>query len=318
MPFDLKQPDAVFWVFTAMVAGLLFVAAVILAVLTWLHRDVSAVWRTYRSWLVLAPLAYAAVYFGRVPTIALFTLFAVLGFKEFARATGLDDDWWMSGAGYAVVLAAGIIALLRNPYTGMPGWYNLYMALPVYAITLVVLIPILRNRVEGQVRMMSLTIMGSIFIGWMFLHLALLADRPQAVGSLLFLLLAVELNDVAAFTFGKALGGSGRHLLRWRISPRKTWEGAISAVAVSMILPWLLRFALPPYFGAAQLLLTGLIVGVGGQLGDLSISLIKRDVGIKDMGRLIPGHGGMLDRTDSLIYTAPLFLHLVRFCSPVG
>jgi phosphatidate cytidylyltransferase len=79
-----------------------------------------------------------------------------------------------------------------------------------------------------------------------------------------------------------------------------------------MLLPWVLRFSFP-HFGTLQLVLTGLIVGVGGQLGDLSISVIKRDIGIKDMGVTIPGHGGVLDRIDSLIYTVPLFMHMVDF-----
>ena len=104
----------------------------------------------------------------------------------------------------------------------------------------------------------------------------------------------------------------GKHPLRSIISPKKTWEGALGAFAFSMLLPWLLRFSLPG-FGPRELLLTGLIVGVGGQLGDLSISVIKRDVGIKDMGATIPGHGGVLDRIDSLVYAAPLFFHMVRF-----
>ncbi|HSY18162.1 MAG TPA: phosphatidate cytidylyltransferase, partial [Candidatus Acidoferrales bacterium] len=94
--------------------------------------------------------------------------------------------------------------------------------------------------------------------------------------------------------------------------PKKTWEGATGALAVSMLLPWLLHFSFP-HFGTTQLILTGLIVGVGGQLGDLAISIIKRDIGIKDMGAGIPGHGGILDRIDSLIYVAPLFFHMTNF-----
>jgi phosphatidate cytidylyltransferase len=104
----------------------------------------------------------------------------------------------------------------------------------------------------------------------------------------------------------------GRHPLRSEISPNKTWEGALGALAVSMVLPWLLRFSFP-FFGVTQLILTGLIVGIGGLLGDLSISVIKRDIGTKDMGAAIPGHGGILDRIDSLIYVAPLFMHMAGY-----
>ena len=79
-----------------------------------------------------------------------------------------------------------------------------------------------------------------------------------------------------------------------------------------MVLPWLVRFSFPE-FGWIELTLAGLIVGIGGQLGDLTISVIKRDIGIKDMGALIEGHGGVLDRVDSLIYVAPLFFHMARY-----
>ena len=143
----------------------------------------------------------------------------------------------------------------------------------------------------------------------MFGHLAFLANARHAYSYLLYLLFAVELNDVAAFTFGKLFG---RHPLRSNISPKKTWEGPIGALGVSLALPWVLRGTFP-HFQAWDCLLIGGIVGIGGQLGDLAISVIKRDLGIKDMGRAIPGHGGILDRIDSLIYVAPLFFHIVRF-----
>jgi phosphatidate cytidylyltransferase len=79
-----------------------------------------------------------------------------------------------------------------------------------------------------------------------------------------------------------------------------------------MVVPWLLWFSFPN-FDPLHLLLTGIIVGVGGQLGDLVISYIKRDIGIKDMGTVIKGHGGILDRVDSMIFVAPIFFHMVRW-----
>jgi phosphatidate cytidylyltransferase len=178
-----------------------------------------------------------------------------------------------------------------------------------YVVALILLIPIVRNEASGQLQKLSLAIVGFIYLGWMFGHLAFMTNASNAYGYLLYLVFATELNDVAAFTFGKLFG---KHPFRSNISPKKTWEGALGAFAVSMALPWVLRFSFP-FFRTTQLILTGLIVGIGGQLGDLAISVIKRDLGIKDMGAGISGHGGILDRIDSLIYTAPLFFHMARY-----
>jgi phosphatidate cytidylyltransferase len=285
---------------------------VILGFLRWgLKKELGPVWSTYRSWLVMAPIALAVVFAGRVPTIVGITLLAIFGFKEFARASGLYRDWWMTGAVYVGIITVGIASLMPHPRGNEPGtgWYGFFVAVPVFAIALILLIPILRNRARGELQRMSLAIVGFVYIGWMFGHLGFLANAANAYGFLCYIIFATELNDVAAFTFGRLFG---RHPLRSEISPRKTWEGALGAVAVSMVLPWLLRFSFP-FFGTWQLILTGLIVGIGGQLGDLSISLIKRDIGTKDMGATIPGHGGILDRIDSLIYVAPLFMHMAGY-----
>ncbi len=302
----------VFRLYVIIIGVLLALAGGALAFLTWgLKKDVRSIWATYKAWLVMAPLALGAIFAGRVPTIIFFCFLSAVGFKEFARATGLYRDWLMTGVVYLGIVALGITCAIHQP-NGLEqgeGWYGLFIVLPVYIIALILFVPIVRNRVQGQLQSMSLAILGFIYMGWMFCHLAFLANATNAYGYLLYVLFATEVNDVAAFTFGKLCGC---HPLRSNISPKKTWEGALSALAVSMLLPWLLRFSFP-YFGSAQLILAGLIVGVGGQLGDLSISVIKRDIGIKDMGAGIPGHGGILDRIDSLIYVAPLFFHMAGF-----
>jgi phosphatidate cytidylyltransferase len=299
----------IFRTYVLIVGGLLVFSGGVLATLDrGLRTNVQPIWVTYRGWLVMVPLVLGSVLLGRVSTIVGCTLVAILGLKEFARATGLYRDWWMTGCVYLATLAMAVVLLVPDPMSGKPGWFGLFTGLPVYAISLVLMVPILRNRIQGQLQMVSLAIVGFVYIGWMFGHLGFLANSTHAYGYLLYLILAVELNDVAGFTFGKVFG---RRKLCCQVSPAKTWEGALGALAVSMALPWVLGFSFP-HFGATQRLLTGLIVGLGAQLGDLSISVIKRDLGIKDMGASIPGHGGILDRIDSLIYVAPLFLRMVN------
>jgi len=221
----------------------------------------------------------------------------------------------MTGAVYAGIVAVGVASLISDPRSEEPGpgWYGLFVAVPAFAIALILLIPILRNRARGELQRISLAVVGFVYIGWMFGHLGFIANARDAYGFICYIIFATGLTDVAAFTFGKIFG---RHPLRSEISPNKTWEGALGALGVAMILPWLLRFSFP-FFGTWQLILTGLIIGIGGQLGDLSISVIKRDIGTKDMAATIPGHGGILDRIDSLIYAAPLFMHMVKYYYPL-
>jgi phosphatidate cytidylyltransferase len=292
------------------VGALLVGAGLLLAVLQLTTRkDLSGIWATYRGWWMITPAVALAFAVGRVGIIVGVILVSLQAFKELARATGLYRDRGLTMAVNIAIVGLGITALVYDPRKDIPGWYGMFMALPVYGIALIVTIPILRNRTEGQLQGIALSVLSLAYVGWMLQHLAFLANLPNSVGYLLYLVCAVQINDVAAFTFGRLFG---RSMFRSEISPNKTWAGALGALAVSMALPWLLRFAFP-HFGTTELLLTGLIVGVGGQLGDLTISFIKRDLGVKDMGAMIPGHGGLLDRVDSLTYVAPLFFHMVRW-----
>jgi phosphatidate cytidylyltransferase len=302
--------SGIFWTYVKIAIALLGGAGVALGILTYgFKREMRGIWRTYLGWLFMVPIILAVVFAGCEATIVGITLLALIGFKEFARATGLYDDWWMTGAVYLGIMAVAASSLVDDPLLDRPGWYGIFMTLPVYIVSLILMIPVIRNRAKGQLQHVALAILGFIYLGWMFSHVGFLANSPHAYGYLLFLILAVEGSDVAAFLAGKLFG---RRKLRPEISPNKTWGGSLGALAISMALPWLLRFSFP-HFGAPQLVLTGVIVGIGGQLGDLTISMIKRDVGVKDMGALIPGHGGLLDRIDSLIFVGPLFFHMVRW-----
>ncbi|MFT4605905.1 MAG: phosphatidate cytidylyltransferase [Rhodothermales bacterium] len=305
---DTQNP--ILWTYTVLILAAMGVGAIALLVLgPWLKKDISSAWDSYKGWLIMVPAVLAALWLGRTAIIVGLSILSLLGFREFARATGLHRHWWFTGVVYLAVFCLGLLELMEDPRTGMPGWYGLFMATPVFVIATLLTIPVFQNRVKGQLQLVSLSIVGFIYMGWMFGHLAFLANSFDFYGYVLFLVFAVQLNDVSAFAFGKAFG---KHPLRSEVSPNKTIEGSLGAFAVSMALPWIFHFTFP-HFGWPELVLTGLIVGIGGQLGDLTISMIKRDLGRKDMGALIPGHGGILDRMDSLIFVAPLFFHMVRW-----
>ena len=299
----------IFLTYVVIIGGLLAFAGGLLGILTLFGKNVAGVWKTYRGWLIMVPVLLGCIFLGRPAFIGGVTLLAMIGFKEFARATGLYDDWWLTGLVYLSILVLGIASYMPDPRQDFPGWYGLFTALPAYVIAAIVLVPILRNRAKGQLQQVALAIVGFLYFGWMFSHLGFLANATYAYGYILYLVFAVEINDVAAFTCGKLFG---KHKLRENISPNKTIEGSIGAVLISMGLPFLLWFSFP-HFEPWQLVLTGLIVGIGGQLGDLVISFIKRDIGIKDMGNVIQGHGGILDRVDSMIFVAPIFFHVIRW-----
>ena len=118
-----------------------------------------------------------------------------------------------------------------------------------------------------------------------------------------------QFNDVAQYVWGKLLG---RRKIIPKVSPNKTWEGFLGGVATTTLLSIVLASWLTPLsFESAGL--AGLLISVGGFIGDVTISALKRDIGLKDSGSMLPGHGGILDRIDSLTYTAPLFFHFVYY-----
>jgi phosphatidate cytidylyltransferase len=147
-------------------------------------------------------------------------------------------------------------------------------------------------------------------------HAAFLLALPDAgnptagsAGLLLFLVFLTQFNDVMQFVWGKLIG---RIKVIPKVSPGKTLGGFLGGVATTTLVAWLAAPYLTPLVGW-QPIVAGLIIGIGGFVGDVTISALKRDLGIKDSGSLIPGHGGILDRVDSLTYTAPLFFHFVYF-----
>ncbi len=282
--------------YTAMALGIY----ALLGAFIWL-KPLEAAKKPYLTWFILLPAYFIPLWLGREAWIIAVALYSIYGFKEFAKATGLYKEKPYMLLTDLAMIALALASLARD--------YGMFMAIPIWGVALITTVPIFRNRYEGAIQHMALSVIGLVYFGWFLGHLGFLANAAYGVGYLVFVLMTTQFNDALAFLWGKLLGKT-----RWtRLSPNKTVEGSLLALASSVaitFLSWPIAF---PHFEGWLVLSMGLLVGAGGQVGDLVMSTFKRDLGVKDFGTLLPGHGGILDRIDSLVWVAPLFFHLARY-----
>jgi len=189
--------------------------------------------------------------------------------------------------------------------------------IPIYIFLLLPLRMVLIGETKGFIRAAGITHWAVMLTVFCLSHIAYLLVLPVknveagSIGLVIFLIFMTQFNDVAQYIWGKSFG---KHKIIPKVSPNKTWQGFIGGVVTVTITAGFLAPLLTPLsmpFG----FVAGFIIGVSGFIGDVVISSVKRDLEIKDSGNLIPGHGGILDRFDSLIFTAPLFFHFIYYWS---
>jgi len=191
----------------------------------------------------------------------------------------------------------------KTPLFGTP----LFYVMPVFIIMAVLMIPIFLSAYEGMLMKETVTIFGILYFSWFLAHLIFLRDFENGFGYLIFLCAAVVLNDVLAYTFGRIWG---KHKMAPHISPKKTWEGFGGGLLGSLLAAFVFSYAVPD-LPLCYSMLAALLIALAAPMGDLVVSVIKRDMAVKDSGMLIPGHGGLLDRLDSLILATPMFYYYV-------
>jgi phosphatidate cytidylyltransferase len=180
--------------------------------------------------------------------------------------------------------------------------------LPAFAVVLAVdailAAPIWRGTATSEAT--ATTLLAVMYIGWLLGYGILLHGAPRGDDLMLFLVGITWVGETAAYLVGSTIG---RHKLAPVVSPRKTVEGAAAQVVASVLMAMVLRAWLLPSCGLVVALAAGTVLGITGQVGDLAESVIKRSVGTKESGGLIPGHGGVLDRIDSLLFNLPAFYY---------
>lgn len=264
----------------------------------------------YYGWLLIIPVLIGPILLGAFWTISGIGLLSLFCYREYARATGLVREKWVS-----FLIVVGILLLT---VATLDHWYRLFMALTSLTVTSIVAFAVLQDRPQGYIQRVALGVFGYLLFGIGLGHLAYLANDTHYRSLILLVLVAVEMNDVFAFCCGKTMG---RGKLCPHTSPNKTIGGAVGALVLTTLLVTILGrfvFAGTTLESVPCLIGLGALVSIAGQFGDLTLSSIKRDLGIKDMGATIPGHGGLLDRFDSIVLAAPVFFHYVNYFVGVG
>ncbi|MFC3159378.1 phosphatidate cytidylyltransferase [Chryseobacterium arachidis] len=179
----------------------------------------------------------------------------------------------------------------------------------LYSLVLSIIVLIYFSLLKTPFQQISKIVIALIVCLFAFPHLYFIRENFSGIHSIIFIVVVTELNDVFQYLMGKFFG---KHKITPQISPNKTLEGFLGGVFLTIILSNILGFFLLKTNILVNSIL-GLALGISGFFGDLFISYLKRKASIKDTGKLLPGHGGLLDRMDSLIFNAPLFFWLLPY-----
>lgn len=262
-----------------------------------------------KAWWVMVAALAIAFSLGKAGVILLFAFVSFAAFREFVTLTKTrrGDHLALAGSFFLVLPAQYALVWID--------WYGLYsIFIPVYVFLLLPIVAAVRGDTTRFLERVAEVQWGLMISIYCLSHLPalMMLDIPgYEAGSLqliAYLIIVVQLSDVLQYVFGKLVG---RTPIAPSVSPAKTWEGFILGVLGATLIGSLLWWMTP--FGPLQSALVSLTICLMGFFGGLVMSAIKRDRGVKDWGWMIEGHGGMLDRLDSVVFAAPVFLHIVRY-----
>lgn len=297
------------WVAAATFAALAAGTVVRLAALRHAAKDVvRSRLGSLKIWWLVAVVVVAAAVLGRAVAAFLFTVVSAMSMYEFVR---LSKD---ETTGRKLVFAVFALIPINYLWIGL-GWSQVFVPfLPLTVVLLSGVLFLVGGRTEGFTRRVSRTCFGMLLTVYLPAHAVLLFNLPPesnpvagVAGWFLLLVILTESNDITQALIGRRVG---RRKITPRVSPNKTWEGFLGGIASTVLLAVLLGQWLTP-LGYLESAVAGLVIALAGFFGDLNMSAIKRDAGVKDSSQLLPGQGGILDRIDSLTFSAPVFYYFV-------
>lgn len=305
LTFNVKIMIAAIYVFLT-----LFSTGVVFKNIFQKDKDFTNLNLRIKSFWIITPLFTLAILGNKLTSFLLVGFISYLALKEYISLipTRRSDRRVLFWAYLSIPIQLYFI------YTNWLAMF--YLFIPLYMFFIIPLRMVTIGETEGFLRAAGTIhwgLMATVYsLGYLAAFLVLpFSSNPHAggVGLFLYIIFLTVINDVAQYCCGKAFG---KNKITPKISPNKTWEGFIGGLIITSSLATILGQYLTP-LNTFESFISGLIIATSGFIGDVTMSAIKRDIGVKDSGTLIPGHGGILDRLDSLIYTVPLFFHYIVY-----
>lgn len=313
--FQWNKPDARLLILFGGVLALLIVASIVGAILKKsatsevAQRTIANLDSRTRAWWKMSAIFAFTLVVGKTGSLVLFALLSFLALREYITLVPTRR-----GDHRTLFWSFFIITPLQYSLIGID-WYGLFAILiPAFAFVFIPARIALAGDTEHFLERAAKIQFGLMICAYCLSHAPalLILKIPNYEGHdsvlLLYLVLVDQMSDVLQYVWGKLLG---RHKIAPNVSPNKTWEGFVGGIATATLLGAFLSWATP--FTRWQAAGMSFAITIMGFLGGLVMSAIKRDAGVKDFGAVIEGHGGILDRIDSLCFAAPVFFHLVRY-----
>ncbi len=293
---DFQAWDSPVYQQTAMIVVLvIFVGGIINFIFRKKYQYSMIAWASIKSWLFLAPVLFGLMGLKQpIPLISL-TLFAILGAKIFFQIMGMYHK-----SAFVYICYLGILGLSACAYYDNLVVYN---EMPMLVLGLSCLVPLIQRDFKNMIQYISLTLLGFIFLGWSFLHLALIFNFDNGIYQMMYLIILTEFCDNTNLAISRYFGGTR---ILSEISQRRTYLSTAFSIFVTIILAYSMRHLLPDR-GEQYWLASGLVASFGGVIGDLVMSVVRKDAGVKTVGPFILGRGDFLQRMDRLIFVAPIF-----------
>lgn len=252
--------------------------------------------------ILLPVLAITILKGGPLLFACLLALFSCIGIFEFYRMAlpGRTLELWLAALSGSALIFAPFAAGDRLALTGVVLLFLFFALLFLFRI----------REIEDATREVAFALLAFIYIPFLLMHLVMLRQTEFGVQWLIVIMLIVMTNDSAAYYVGSAFGKNRLYPL---VSPKKSIEGAFGGVAGSICGTLLAKFTFFPQLTLVDALVTAIVIGMLGQAGDLFESMLKRSFGVKDSGTIFPGHGGVLDRMDSILFAAPATYYYVVY-----